>query len=160
MDPKLFNYLKTIVWSGIFLGFFGLWLVPNIVYGEPISNFIFQFNLGSLVSFLGLSLIVYCVIIFIERGNGTPSPLDPPKKLQIIGPYKYTRNPMYVGYLIFNIGLFLSTWNIKFLALVLLFFVSFHLFIVLYEEIKLKKLFGQEYVRYTQKVKRWIPFVF
>ncbi|MBS3051861.1 MAG: isoprenylcysteine carboxylmethyltransferase family protein [Candidatus Aenigmarchaeota archaeon] len=160
MGLRLLNYLKTIVWSGIFLGFFGLWLIPNAVYGEPISNFIFQFNLGSLVSFLGLSLIVYCVIIFIERGNGTPSPLDPPKKLQIVGPYKYTRNPMYAGYLTFIIGLFINTWNVKFLELALLFFVSFHLFVVLYEEKKLKKLFGQEYVRYTKKVKRWVPLLF
>lgn len=160
MDLKLLNYLKTIMWSGIFLGFFGLWFVPNLIYGEPISNFIFQFSLGSLVSLLGLLLIVWCVIIFVERGNGTPSPLDPPKKLQITGPYKYVRNPMYIGYITFLVGLFLNTWNSGFLSLALLFFVAFHLFVVLYEERRLKKLFGQEYLKYTKKVKRWVPFIF
>ncbi len=82
-----------------------------------------------------------------------------PERMIETGPYRYTRNPMYLGHLIFMAGLavtFLSWFA------VLLFLVRagwFHQR-VLHDESRLEKLFGAGYLDYQRRVKRWIPGVF
>ena len=80
----------------------------------------------------------------------------PPERMVTQGPYRFTRNPMYLGHLIFMSGLTLTfrSW----LALVI--FVGrtywFHQR-VLHDEVRLEKIFGAKYAAYRAKVKRWIP---
>jgi uncharacterized membrane protein len=80
----------------------------------------------------------------------------PPERIITQGPYRFTRNPMYLGHLIFMLGLTLTFWS--WLALVI--FIGraywFHRR-VLHDEIRLEKIFGAEYAAYRVEVKRWIP---
>ena len=78
---------------------------------------------GALLVLLGLSLAVWTVRLFVSRGEGTPGPWDPPKKLVVLGPYRHVRNPMISGVLLILLGesvLLLSlpilTWFVVFLA--------------------------------------------
>jgi Phospholipid methyltransferase len=81
-----------------------------------------------------------------------------PDRLLTDGPYALTRNPMYLGHLIFLLGLALS-WRSK-LGLVLLaaYLPWFHLRVLRDEEWLADK-FGAEYAGYKSRVRRWIPFV-
>jgi protein-S-isoprenylcysteine O-methyltransferase Ste14 len=66
---------------------------------------------GSLLGVLGVALYCWCASEFTFRGKGTPAPTDPPKFLMKKGPYRWTRNPMYVAVLSTILGealLFLS----------------------------------------------------
>jgi protein-S-isoprenylcysteine O-methyltransferase Ste14 len=45
----------------------------------------------------GGALALACVTTFVARGEGTPAPFDPPRKFVAAGPYKFERNPMYIG---------------------------------------------------------------
>ncbi len=92
-------------------------------------------------------------------GGGGPGLDVPPNRILDTGPYGYVRNPMYLGHLIFMLGLAITfqSW----LALALL---AFHIFWfnerAKEDETHLEGIFGVDYVAYKARVKRWIPYVF
>jgi protein-S-isoprenylcysteine O-methyltransferase Ste14 len=94
----------------------------------------------------------------LRTGGGGPGLEVPPDRIVAEGPYRYMRNPMYLGHLIFMLGLAItfSSW----LALTLLGFhiVWFHSR-VLKDEASLEARFGAAYREYKSRVKRWIPGV-
>ena len=84
-------------------------------------------------------------------------PLDPPKELVVTGPYRYVRNPIYVGVLIIVMGYFLWFKTVWMVIYAVVAFLGIHLFVTLYEEPTLKKKFGAAYENYCKSVPRWIP---
>jgi len=80
----------------------------------------------------------------------------PPDRLLTGGPYALTRNPMYLGHLIFMLGLALSTGSGLAWAILLGNLQWFHER-VLFDERRLREKFGPEYEEYCRRVKRWIP---
>jgi hypothetical protein len=83
---------------------------------------------------------------------------NPPDRLLQSGPYAYTRNPMYLGHLIFLLGLALSFRSPLGWLLWLANIPWFHRR-VLYDEARLREKFGAEFEDYRGRVRRWIPFV-
>ena len=84
-------------------------------------------------------------------------PFDPPKYLVVKGLYRLTRNPMYIGVLFVLFGeilLFESTVLIMYSFFV---WLTFHTFVILYEERTLKDKFGESYEQYFGSVPRWLP---
>jgi protein-S-isoprenylcysteine O-methyltransferase Ste14 len=53
--------------------------------------------LGSIITVIGVILVFWTIIHFKTKGQGTPNPKLPPKKLIIGGPYEYSRNPVALG---------------------------------------------------------------
>jgi protein-S-isoprenylcysteine O-methyltransferase Ste14 len=105
---------------------------------------------------LGLALYCWCAGEFTFRGKGTPAPIDPPRMLVSKGPYRWTRNPMYVAVLSTILGeaIFFRSTTLAVYAILL--FVVFHLFITSYEEPTLQRLFGDAYARYLESTPRWL----
>ena len=101
----------------------------------------------------------FCGLYRIKWGGGGPGLETPPERLVSMGPYAYTRNPMYLGHLIFLIGLTLTLQS--WLAAIITFGVAvwFHCR-VLGDEKKLGDKLGQPYIDYMESVKRWIPGLF
>jgi protein-S-isoprenylcysteine O-methyltransferase Ste14 len=93
-----------------------------------------------------------------RHGGGGPSVHVPPQRIITDGPYAYTRNPMYLGHLIFMTGLALTFSSWLALAILLGNIVWFH-YRVLGDEKNLLKQFGAAYAEYCSRVKRWIPGV-
>ena len=81
-----------------------------------------------------------------------------PDRILQSGPYAFTRNPMYLGHLIFMFGLALVTRS-KLAWLILLANAPWFHMRVLEDEERLRERFGAEYEDYCLRVKRWIPFV-
>jgi protein-S-isoprenylcysteine O-methyltransferase Ste14 len=90
--------------------------------------------------------------------GGGPGIETPPERIIAHGPYRFTRNPMYLGHLIFMVGLALTFRSWFALILLVARAVWFHVR-VLRDEARLEQLFGAEYVVYRARVKRWIPGV-
>ena len=104
----------------------------------------------------GILLAAACIGIFITKGQGTPAPFDPPRIFVAIGPYRYVRNPMYVGgsAVILGSGLALSSPSI--IALSFGFLLCMHLLVVFHEEPALAVRFGASYQHYFGSVHRWL----
>ena len=83
----------------------------------------------------------------------------PPERLVTSGPFALSRNPMYLGHLIFLAGLALSlrSW----LAVIFLVVTALRLVRrVRRDEQRLAERFGEAYLEYRARVKRWIPALF
>ena len=91
-------------------------------------------------------------------GGGGPGIAIPPDRIVDHGPYAYTRNPMYLGHLIFMLGLAITLWSWAALILLAAHVVWFQRR-VLEDEARLTKMFGESYKDYHRRVKRWIPFI-
>lgn len=121
----------------------------------PVSLPVWMRAVGFGVAVAGATLAAACIASFVTVGRGTPAPFDPPREFVASGPYRYVRNPMYLGAaaVILGAGLILSSPSILLLALV--FLVTMHLLVILYEEPTLANKFGTSYPRYRSFVHRW-----
>ena len=95
----------------------------------------------------------------IQRGGGGPGLETPPDQLVAIGPYAYTRNPMYLGHLIYLSGLSLTLQSWFAAAITICVAIWFHIRVV-GDEKKLANRLGPAYIAYTKSVKRWLPGLF
>ena len=95
----------------------------------------------------------------LPRAGGSAGMDVPPQRIITQGPYRLTRNPMYLGHLIFMLGLALTFWSWLALIIVCGRAYWFHQR-VLQDEVRLEKIFGAEYAAYRAHVKRWIPGLF
>jgi protein-S-isoprenylcysteine O-methyltransferase Ste14 len=106
----------------------------------------------------GATLYFLCAFwSFALRGQGTPAPIDPPKKLVAAGPYGVVRNPMYWSVLFVMLGEAAVFHSQALAELGIAFFACTTLFVLLYEEPALRRKFGAEYQDYCRRVPRWIP---
>jgi protein-S-isoprenylcysteine O-methyltransferase Ste14 len=105
----------------------------------------------------GAAIAVWCIFTFAFVGHGTPAPLDPPRQLVIRGPYRFVRNPMYIGAGMTLAGAALFYGPLSILIYAGVFFVATNLFVVLYEERTLRRTFGSDYEAYCRRVRRWLP---
>ena len=110
-------------------------------------------------SVLGFAVALRCIWDFGRTGHGTPAPMVPPTKLVVVGFYRYVRNPMYLGFLVGWVGLWVifGRANLAVITGVCVAALGVILFVRLYEEPHLRKIFGAEYEEYCRNVRRWIP---
>ena len=150
------NLFFTVLQPGLVAG-----LIPYLILGDEVKTIFVQplqdnHYFGAIVFIIGLTIMLSCILRFALKGRGTLSPADPTKHLVITGLYKHSRNPMYLGVTMILIGEAIFSQS-TYLGLYSLFiFVAFHVFILLSEEPRLKKDFGEEYNEYCKKVRRWL----
>ena len=121
--------------------------------------FNYPINLAGLIFIIfGILLDLLAIKAFFKAG-GTPLPWKPPKKLVVTGPFRYTRNPIYLAWAFMISGVAIYTNLLALFIIMLLFMATVHFGIVLGEESKLVKRFGKQYLEYKKKVPRWIPKV-
>lgn len=115
--------------------------------------------LGAIPSMLGFAIALRCVWDFGWTGRGTPAPFVPPRRLVVVGFYRYVRNPMYVGFLAGWLGLWLVFGHINAILITLAACVALgvELFVLFYEEPTLRGKFGDDYELYCRHVRRWWP---
>jgi hypothetical protein len=95
----------------------------------------------------------------IRHGGGGPGMDTPPERLVTAGPFAYCRNPMYLGHIIFLLGLTLSLRSVL-AALITVAALVWFQFRVQRDERQLRERFSQSYVDYCARVSRWIPGLF
>ncbi|HEU5304383.1 MAG TPA: isoprenylcysteine carboxylmethyltransferase family protein [Gemmatimonadales bacterium] len=105
----------------------------------------------------GTVLLAVCILEFARSGRGTLSPVDPPRTLVVRGPYRYVRNPMYLGVSLIVIGEVLLTGSRGLLIYWMTWFAAVNLIVRGYEEPALRAQFGAAYERYAAAVGRWVP---
>ncbi|MGI8619760.1 MAG: methyltransferase family protein [Gemmatimonadaceae bacterium] len=160
MRSTAFTLVRAITYSALFIGFLLIFLPARVLEWSglvrPAQVGAVQIA-GMLVGGFGAVVAVWCILTFSTIGRGTPAPFDPPRRLVVAGPYRFVRNPMYIGAALALAGAALSYQSWALAGYAGLFLLVMHLFVVLYEESALKETFGPEYARYCATVKRWWP---
>ncbi len=124
----------------------------------PVLNIIpFPYNLlGLLILMAGLYFLGTAYKLFsIHR---TPINYDKSTAIITEGIFKHTRNPMYVGMVLILSGLSLCFGNAIALIVPFLFYLIINRIFIPFEERKMEETFGEEYLEYKSKVKRWYQF--
>jgi protein-S-isoprenylcysteine O-methyltransferase Ste14 len=152
------NAFKTFLYMGIMHGFFTFY-VPyrlSLLGARMIDLGPFRF-MAVAFWLAGTFLILWPSADFVRKGRGTPAHADPPRELVISGPYRYVRNPIYLGALLVQMGTFAWFGSPILLIYLLMFLLAYQVLIVLIEEPTLRNSFGLDYEQYCQRVPRWIP---
>jgi protein-S-isoprenylcysteine O-methyltransferase Ste14 len=92
----------------------------------------------------------------IRHGGGGPGMETPPERLVTTGPFAWCRNPMYLGHLVFLLGLTLTLQSL-FAAFLTSATAVWFQFRVRRDEKRLQARFGQPYQEYSARLRRWIP---
>lgn len=159
MNP-IFILVRAVAYATLFIGLILVYLPSrmfSISGAAPAPAGGISQLAGLSLATLGAVLALWCIATFIFVGRGTPAPFDPPRRLVTRGPYRFVRNPMYLGAGSVLAGAALYYRSLPLLAYVCVFFIVTHLFVVIYEEPTLAREFGQEYESYRQRVGRWLP---
>ena len=113
--------------------------------------------IGGLLVIAGALVLLDSFARFALQGLGTPAPVFPTRHLVVTGLYRHVRNPMYAAVLATIAGQALIFGNPRLLEYGLLVWLGSHLFVIAYEEPKLRCTFGPEYERFCAGVHRWLP---
>ena len=152
--------VRAITYATLFIGFVLVFLPAQALsiagVTRPARFGAFQLA-GLMAGSTGAAVAIWCVLTFAVLGRGTPAPFDPPRRLVVRGPYKYVRNPMYLGAGAALVGAALFYETSALWAYAAGFLVLMHLVVVLYEEPALRRTFGEDYEAYSRQAHRWWP---
>ena len=138
-------YLASIV-AGALLGI----AVPLTFVPEP-----FALPIGAPLAAIAVALLVWAVRTF--RTAGTPVPArEPTTTIVRNGPYRFSRNPIYLAYSLFQLGLAIALDNGWLLATLAGAMALIHYHVIPREEEYLERRFGAQYSEYRRSVRRWL----
>ena len=126
------------------------YLIPiRIVIPPPYSYF------GAIVMLLGLGLMLWAASVF--RKTGTEFQLEGGgSALVTSGPFRFSRNPMYLGILIWLIGFAVLLGSLVVFVVPLIIFLLAQFILIPIEERRMEEIFGEEYRAYKGRVRRWL----
>ena len=142
----------------LFLGALGLGCLLNLVL--PIGPRLASPNglaLGVGITFVAIGLALAILSIRRFRLAGTSLvPGEPSTALVVKGPYQFTRNPIYIGFVLLYFGLAIVLTSLWVLVLLIPVLVVLQRGVVEREEIYLERQFGDAYRKYQARVPRWL----
>ena len=141
--PAQYFFYCLVISAFISIGY------PNAIFPTNIMTI-----LGTITIFTGLLHVIWAIQLF--KRNNTTYLFNQSNTLVVSGPYKYTRNPMYLGMLIFQVGICII-YNNPYTLLgpgIFYYFLNHHF--IPWEEQKMKDTFGKDYTKYQKTTRRWI----
>ena len=123
----------------------------------PSFVFSYKLQLGIFVITIGFLLLIISIKSFIDNKT-TINPLNLKKSTYLVtsGVFRFSRNPMYLGMLLFLLGTAIILNIIGGLIISILFIFYMNFFQIIPEEKALQNLFGKKYRNYRKTVRRWI----
>ena len=141
-----------IAWAlAVFAGLALNWLMPLpfIAAAVPAAW------LGAIVFALALALFAWAIATMTRAGSNVPTNL-PTTTIVDTGPYRFTRNPIYLGMVLGLIGLAIAFNSLWLLLTLVPFALVIRYGVVAREEAYLERKFGDVYRRYRSRVRRWL----
>lgn len=111
--------------------------------------------LGATVFVLALALVAWAITTMTRAGSNVPTSL-PTTTIVETGPYRFTRNPIYLGMVLGLIGLALAFNSLWLLLALVPFALVIRYGVIAREEAYLERRFGDVYRRYRARVRRWL----
>lgn len=135
------------------LFFFIVWILDSFMLRiTALSNGVISILITVLIGVVFLIMGVYLI-------RTSHSVVFNPEEIKIIdtGVYGWVRHPMYLGELLFLLGLAITTFSLLSVVVWAAFFVFLDR-MATFEEKDLTRIMGQQYVDYRKRVRKWIPF--
>ena len=104
----------------------------------------------------GLGLAFWAAALFRREGTEINPTSETNKKLVISGPFRFTRNPMYLSLTLFSLGIALCAGSLPMFAVPLLVFATANWVHIPFEEAKMRRQFGAAFDDYTRRTRRWV----
>jgi protein-S-isoprenylcysteine O-methyltransferase Ste14 len=142
--PPLYFLVALLV-----MGFF-----HAVVPGAYIIQAPYRYG-GIVLMVLAIGLILWAAALFRRAGTNI-RPYLPSTALVVSGPYRFTRNPMYLGMAGTLLGVAVFLGSITPFVVIFAFMGLIKERFILLEEAKLEAAFGSEYVQYKERVRRWL----
>jgi protein-S-isoprenylcysteine O-methyltransferase Ste14 len=111
--------------------------------------------LGAAVLILGVALNVYTVR-YLRSVNTTSDFFETADRLVTSGPFRRSRNPIYLSGVLVSLGIAVFLGSLSPLAIPILIFLTLNMLHIPDEEARLEKLFGKNYLAYKDQVRRWL----
>ncbi len=113
------------------------------------------YSSSAVVILIGMSLILWAVRLFTKAGT-TIKPFESSTKMIVSGPYRWSRNPIYLGLAIILLGIGLAFGTLTPFAILPLFVWLIQKNVIAHEEAMLDKSFGAAYAEYKKRIRRWL----
>jgi protein-S-isoprenylcysteine O-methyltransferase Ste14 len=111
--------------------------------------------LGGAAFVLALALFAWAITTITRAGSNVPTNM-PTTSIVDTGPYRFTRNPIYLGMMLGLVGLAIAFDSLWLLVALVPFFLLIRYGVVAREEAYLERKFGEVYRRYRARVRRWL----
>lgn len=152
--------MRAVTYASLFIGFVLVFLPARVLSWSGVARPSVMGPAqvaGIAMVAVGGAIALWCIVTFVVVGKGTPAPFDPPRRFVAQGPYRFVRNPMYIGAGLALAGAALFYRSTALLAYAGSLWLITHLFVVGYEEPTLRRTFGDEYESYCRRTCRWWP---
>ena len=113
-------------------------------------------SLATLLIAAGIFLAAWGRSAFAAAGTEIIPASATNKKLVTSGPFRFTRNPMYLGVSVLNLGIAFYAGTLPFFAVPILLFLLCNVVFIPFEEAKMQRQFNDQYAEYCRRVRRWI----
>jgi protein-S-isoprenylcysteine O-methyltransferase Ste14 len=134
------------------------WLITRWQIPAPMSPFaIIQMTTGGVLLIVAVVLLVRAFARFVVEGGGTPAPVAPTERLVLGGEYRFVRNPMYLAVVMAVLGQAMIFGSLALLGYALAVWAMTAAFVRWYEEPLLLERYGDQYRRYCEAVRAWVP---
>ena len=160
--PAFWNILKTIP-ALLVTGLLVVGLIPRFIaswqLGGEFDALIFPGHhpLGIAFGAGGTLLVAWSGLTLAITGNGTPMPFDAPRRLVMVGPYSWFRNPMVTGTVAQGVGAGVYLGSGLVIICFLLCALLWDVLVRHDDEDRLQKSFGREFEAYRRNVRCWLP---
>lgn len=124
-------------------------LIPLWKFTYPIRY------VGLIFVVIGIALNLWTDSLF-AKAKTTVKPNEKPNKFITTGPFKYSRNPMYLGIILILMGISITLGSLSSLLGPVLMLFTLQVVFIPHEESQMEKQFGKKYLEYKQQVRRWI----
>ena len=145
--------IPTPVWVLIFVV---AAVALNAVFGWPALDRLHSLTLGLIILLLGGALAAWGRMTFAEAKTQVNPASVKNNELVTTGPFRFTRNPMYLGMVIVGFGAAMLGGLAPLYAVPVLTFVLDNFIIIPFEEQKMERQHGDAFRAYKRRVRRWI----
>jgi protein-S-isoprenylcysteine O-methyltransferase Ste14 len=145
--------LPPPVWGFIYLVVFGC-LSALLPWRTVID--LRSIPIGVVLVIAGLLLMFSALRLFRVEGTELNPTSETNKSLVVRGPYRFTRNPMYLGLVVLTLGIAILVGSLPMFAVPVFLFATSNWVHIPFEEAKMQRQFGQAFDTYTHNVRRWL----
>ena len=139
----------------IYLGFILAGLALEYVWPEPLLAEGLQYGLGAGLIALAFLIAIPAFVQF-SRAKTHVDPYKPVTAIIRQGPFRWTRNPLYLGMVIVQLGVAATVDGLWIAVLVIPTILVINIGVIAREERYLERKFGEEYLAYKAAVRRWV----